>query len=223
MTRMTLYSGPLSMFGAKAEIAAHEKGLPVEVVMVPFTDDHRYEPKHPDVLRVNPKRQVPVLLHGPVELFDSTQIFEYFEDLKPDPPLWPAGVPQRAAARQRELWSDEVFFPPVIRLMGLEGRWTEPPALQAIAEINRHYADVEAVLEGRDYLAGAYSYADIAFLMAQLFAARKGAPMGTATPRLLAWRERMVARPAAHRVLLDFRHTLGRMKLPIPEFLPHPT
>ena len=84
---MILYSGPLSMFGAKAEIAALEKGLPVEVVLVPFTADHRYEPKHPDVLRVNPKRQVPVLLAGPVEIFDSTQIFEYFEHLRPQPAL----------------------------------------------------------------------------------------------------------------------------------------
>ena len=34
--RIRLYSGPLSMFGAKAEIAAHEKGLDFELVMVPF-------------------------------------------------------------------------------------------------------------------------------------------------------------------------------------------
>ena len=68
MQRMTLYSGPLSMYGAKAEIAALEKDLPVDVVMVPFTDDHRYEPRHAEVLRVNPKRQVPVLLHGSVEI-----------------------------------------------------------------------------------------------------------------------------------------------------------
>ena len=77
---MKLYSGPLSMFGAKAEIAAHEKGLDFELVMVPFEMKRLYEPKHPDVLRINPKRQVPVLIHGDLEIFDSTQIFEYFED-----------------------------------------------------------------------------------------------------------------------------------------------
>jgi glutathione S-transferase len=41
--------------------------------MVPFTMEHRYEPKHPEVLRINPKRQVPVLVHGAVEIFDSTE------------------------------------------------------------------------------------------------------------------------------------------------------
>src|SRR3546814_3236712 len=74
-----LYSGPLSMFGAKAEIAAREKGLRFELVMVPFAMATLYSPKHPEVERINPKRQVPVLVHrsngGPdLELFDSTQI-----------------------------------------------------------------------------------------------------------------------------------------------------
>jgi glutathione S-transferase len=64
MTGITLFSGPLSMFGAKVHIAALEKNLPVNVVMVPFTMNHLYDPKHPEVLRVNPKRQVPVLIHG---------------------------------------------------------------------------------------------------------------------------------------------------------------
>ena len=90
VAKLLLYSGPLSMFGAKAQIALHEKALPFELVMVPFDMHRLYEPKHPDVLRVNPKRQVPVLIHGAVEIFDSTQIFEYLEDLTAQPPLWPS-------------------------------------------------------------------------------------------------------------------------------------
>ena len=48
------------------------------------------------MLRVNPKRQVPVLIHDDLEIFDSTQIFEYLEDLKPDPALWPREIKARA-------------------------------------------------------------------------------------------------------------------------------
>jgi len=84
---MRLYSGPLSMFGAKAQIAALEKRLTVELVMVPFDMARLYEPKHEEVLRINPKQQVPVLVHGEVEIFDSTQIFEYLEDVRPEPAL----------------------------------------------------------------------------------------------------------------------------------------
>lgn len=46
----------------------------------------------PLVVRINPKKQVPVLIHGDLELFDSTQMFEYLEDLKPEPALWPASI-----------------------------------------------------------------------------------------------------------------------------------
>src|SRR5471030_380746 len=87
---MKLYSGPASMFGAKAEIALHEKGIDFELVMVPFEMKTLYQPKHPEVARINPKRQVPVLVDGDLEIFDSTQIFEYLEAIKPTPPLLPA-------------------------------------------------------------------------------------------------------------------------------------
>jgi len=50
------------------------------------------------------------------------------------------------------------------------------------------------------WLAGDYSYADIAFYMAQLFGARMTAPMTDAHPRLQAWRERMSARPPVAKV-----------------------
>jgi glutathione S-transferase len=219
MTDMRLFSGPLSMFGAKVHIAALEKGLAIDVVMVPFTMDHRYEPKHSEVLRVNPKRQVPVLIHGDVEIFDSTQIFEYFEHLQPHPPLWPSMPAARARARLLEHKSDEVFFPHVIRLMGLQDRLGDETAREAIMQLLRYYDGVDAMLEGHDYIAGEYTYADIAFYMAQVFAARLGAPMTSATPRLLAWRERLTARPAVHQVLLQFADSLARYKLRIPDFI----
>ena len=48
----------------------------------------------------------------------------------------------------------------------------------------------------KEWLAGSYSYADIAFYMAQIFGDRMGAPMTDAHPKLQAWRDRMSARPA---------------------------
>jgi glutathione S-transferase len=220
---MTLYSGPLSMFGAKAHIASLEKALPVNVVMVPFTMDHRYDPKHREVLRVNPKRQVPVLIHGDVEIFDSTQIFEYFEHLQPHPALWPAEPAARARARLLELKSDEVFFPHVIRLMGLQQSLGETAAQEAIGQVQRYYVDTDAALEGRSYLAGDYTYADIALYMAQIFAARLGAPMSAATPRLLAWRDRITARPAVIQFVRLFADSLARYQLKVPDFIERAT
>jgi glutathione S-transferase len=212
-----LYSGPLSMFGAKAQIAALEKGLNVELVMVPF--ESAYEPKHPEVLRVNPKRQVPVLIHGNLEIFDSTQIFEYLEDLQSEPPLWPVDLQERARARLLELKSDEIYFPHVIRLMGLQETPDDPAAVAARAAAAAFYGEMEAVLGPRSYLAGVYSFADIAFYMAQLFGDRMGAPMGQTTPRLLRWRDRITARPAVRAVVDPMAAFLSSRGRYVPDFL----
>ena len=218
---LILYSGPLSMFGAKAQIAAAEKGVETELVMVPFDMATLYSPKHPEVARINPKRQVPVLIHGAVEIFDSTQIFEYLEDLRPQPPLWPRDIGQRAMARRLELESDEVFFPPVIRLMGLQRTPQDEAAVQARAEIGRFYDRWESLLQdGRPHLAGPdYTYADIAFYMAQIFADRMGAPMSGRHRHLIDWRERIGERPAIRAVAGAMGRYLLAQGRPIPEFL----
>jgi glutathione S-transferase len=216
---MKLYSGPLSMFGAKAEIAAREKGLDFELVMVPFEMATLYQPKHPEVVRINPKRQVPVLVDGDLELFDSTQIFEYLETLKPDPALWPAEPKARARARLLEHKSDEIYFPPIVRLMVLQNAPDDPAAAEARAASATFYDEMERTLGGQAWLAGRYSYADIAFYMAQLFGARMGAPMGERHPRLLAWRDRMSARPAVATVAGAMgRYLLGQGRT-LPPFL----
>lgn len=216
---MQIFSGPLSMFGAKVEIAAHEKAIDFELVMVPFDPTRGYDPKHPDVLRINPKHQVPVLINGDLELFDSTQIFEYLEDLKPDPALWPAQLAARALARQLEHRSDEIYFPHIIRLMGLEETPDDPAAKAARAAAAQYYREMEQILAGREFLAGVHSFADIAFYMAQIFGARKGAPMTGETPNLLAWRDRMTARPAVQKVAGAMARYLVSIGRPIPDFL----
>jgi glutathione S-transferase len=78
---------------------------------------------------------------------------------------------------------------------------------------------IDGLLAGREFLTETYSFADIAFYMAQLFGARMGAPMTEATPDLLRWRDRMTARPAVRSVagrMAAFLLSRGRQ---VPEFL----
>jgi glutathione S-transferase len=169
-----------------------------------------YEPRHPEVVRINPKRQVPVLIDGDLELFDSTQIFEYLESLKRDPPLWPSEPRARARARLLEHKSDEVYFPQIVRLMSDQ---KAPGAHDAAA---RFHEDMERTIGGQEWIAGAYGYVDIAFYMAQLFGERMGAPVSDDLPRLRAWRDRMSARPAVRQVA----GAMGRYLLSIGRTLP---
>lgn len=214
-----LYTAPLSMFGMKVEIALREKGLSFERVSVPYNPVDGYHPKHPDVVRINPKRQIPVLRHGDVELFDSTQIFEYLEDLAPDPPLWPRAVGARARARQLEHKSDEVYFPHVIKLMGLQGDLTNTSATAAIDGARTYYAEMEALLSGRQFLLDTFTYADIAFYMAQLFGERMGARLTTDTPRLIDWRAKITQRASVRLTLVPFVDFLRTLSRPIPAHL----
>lgn len=216
---MILYSASLSMFGAKVQIALIEKGIDYQLVMVPYDRDRGYEPRHPEVLRVNPKRQVPILIDGDVELFDSTQIFEYLEDVHPVPPLWPREPAARAVARQLEMKSDEVYFPHIIRLMGLQDTPDDPAAIAARDAASRYYAEMEARLVNREWLAGEYTFADIAFYMAALFGERMGAVLGPETPKLLAWRERMTLRPSVMPVVATMAGYLSSQKRPVPGWL----
>ena len=146
---MKLYSGPLSLFSRKVEIALGEKGLAYEREMVPFTQARGYSPKHPAVLAANPKAQVPVLVDGDLTLFDSTIIAEYLEEAYPGTPLFPAGAQPRARCRLLELYGDEILFAPVRRMLYR----TEPPhpdpKLQALREEEGRQADaaIRAVAE----------------------------------------------------------------------------
>jgi glutathione S-transferase len=216
--RITLYSGPLSMFGAKVQIAALEKGLDFDLVMVPYDSARGYHPKHPEVLRINPKKQVPVLVHGDVEIFDSTQIFEYLEDLAPNLPLWPREPAARACARNLEHLSDEVYFPQIIKLMSLQDALSSEPAVTAIDAANRFYVDMEKRLDN-EWLAGNYSFADIAFYMAALFGERQSAPLTDATPRLLVWRERMGKRAPVKTVVSAMAAWLKNAGRPVSAFM----
>lgn len=200
-----LYSGPLSLFSRKVEIALGEKGLAFERVMVPFSQAAGYKPKHPEVMAANPKGQVPLLVDGDLTLFDSTLILEYLEDAYPTPALLPAEARARARCRLLELTADEVLLPQVARLMYR----TEPPdplpanqrakvtaSRLAEAELRKLYETLDGKLRDRDYFCGEFSVADIAMFMTLLFAERLKGPPLAPCPWLADWFARTGKRPA---------------------------
>jgi glutathione S-transferase len=202
---MILYSGPLSLFSRKVEIALREKGLPFDRQMVAFSQESGYSPKHPDVLAVNPKGQVPVLVDGELSLYDSTIILEYLEDAYPHPPLYPAPPQLRARCRQLELFADEVMLPSLRALMHRTGPrpadpkvWIEWEAGATAAEsvLSHHLRDLNQKLEENEYLCGALSVADIAIFMAVLWIPRLGGSLVAGHRALSEWYARLSRRPA---------------------------
>jgi glutathione S-transferase len=201
---MRLYSGPLSLFTGKVRIALDEKGLDYELVSVPFSRAKGYEPKHAEVLRLNPKAQVPVLVDGDLALYDSTLILEYLEDRHPEPPLLPADPVGRARCRQLEAAADEILFPFVFELIQevfyrSEQERDGARVVRARQAITDHYAGLERGLDSGSYLGGDLSIADIGYFLTLTFAANLGAPLADAQPKLRAWYERLLERSAFRR------------------------
>jgi glutathione S-transferase len=203
-----LYSGPLSLFTAKVRVALDEKNLPYERIEVGWSLAKRYEPHHPDVVALNPKKQVPVLVDGDVVVYDSTLILEYLEERFPEPPLYPRELALRARCRQLEAAADEIVFPAVWEL--INGGFY-PAAAGDTAASERHRQAKSRVAElcegldkelvGREYLSGRFSVADIGTFIMLSTAATLGAPPPASCTQLHAWLGRMSARPAVRKEL----------------------
>jgi glutathione S-transferase len=213
---MKLYSGPLSLFTGKVRIALAEKGLAYELVSVPFSRAG-YQPKHPVVLAVNPKAQVPVLEDGELFLYDSTIIFEYLEDRYPEPALYPADAVARARCRQLEAAADEILFPSVFELI-TEVFYKPDAASRDAARIGRatetiaqHYDRLQTSLGERTWLCPSFSVADIGYFMTITFASSLGAGLGDAHPRLRAWYDRVLARPSVTTELTGLTTAMGSL------------
>ena len=221
---MKLYSGPLSLFSRKVEIALHEKGLSFERIRVPFSQTRGYHPKDPAVLAANPKGQVPVLIDGDLALYDSTVILEYLEDAYPSPALYPQDPRERAHCRLLDVFADEVMLAVFRALMHrTEPHEADDPrflaneakAKEAEPIIAGHFAKLEGELSGRSYLCGAFSAADIAVFMAVFWIRRLGGPSLKDTPALSAWYTRLSERPAFARVIEEILQADRELSAPV--------
>lgn len=198
---MKLYSGPLSLFSSKVRIALDEKRLPYERIDVAFSRARGYEPKLPEVLALNPKAQVPILIDGALAIYDSTIILEYLEDRYPEPRLYPKDPAERARCRQAEAASDEILFPHVWAL--ISEIFYKPEAERDAAKIGAAHASIagiqrelDAQLADREFLCRDFSVADIAYFVTNLIGTSLGASPDPSLVHLNGWIGRMAARPS---------------------------
>jgi glutathione S-transferase len=160
-----LYTFPPSTNSRKVRIALIEKGLEFERISIDLT---KREQKNPDYLKVHPFGQIPALDDEGFVVYDSTIINEYLEDEYPYPPLMPSDSEGRARARMMEDFRDAHFNPYFVHIIQ-ESRKPEAERdnqriENAKDEITKAFDRIEAELQGRDYLTGAFSLADVAFM-----------------------------------------------------------
>ncbi len=97
MDQLTLYIGNknYSSWSFRPWIALTAAGIPFEEVLIPFD----FAAGNPSFFEVSPTGRVPVLHHGPVQVWESLAIIEYAAELFPDRGLWPEAAASRAMAR----------------------------------------------------------------------------------------------------------------------------
>jgi glutathione S-transferase len=160
-----LYTFPPSTNSRKVRIALLEKGLEFERINVDLT---KREQKNPDYLKIHPLGQVPALDDEGFVLYDSTIINEYLEDEYPYPPLMPSDSEGRARARLLEDYRDTHFNPYFVQIIQEirkpESERDNQRMDNARAEITKCFDRLEIELEGKDYLVGSFSLADVAFM-----------------------------------------------------------
>jgi len=193
-----LYTFPPSTNSRKVRIALLEKGLEFERVNV---DLSKREQKTPEYLKIHPFGQIPALDDEGFIIYDSTVINEYLEDEYPYPSLMPSDSEGRARARLLEDLRDTHFNPYFVHIIyemrKPEGERDSQRIANAKAEIIKCFDRIEAELEGKEYLAGPFSLADVAFMSNLELLDRFGIPVAADKYKnAVAWIARLKARPS---------------------------
>ncbi len=195
---MKLYDYPDCPFAQKVRVVLAEKELEYETVFVDLrTSEHR---QNAEFLRLNPYGKVPILVDEEVVVYDSTIINEYLEDEYPHPHLMPEDSAGRARVRTLEDYCDNSFLPSA---GFVQAELSKPTAEQDAERLQRYRNELvrglkrlEGFLSGKEYLAGQFSLADVAFIPALLILPRLGVDVDPALRSVTAWIARLKQRPS---------------------------
>ena len=155
--KIRLYSAKGCPFARRTRVVLHEKGADFEAREVDFRN------KSEEFLRASPTGKVPVVVVDGDSLYESSIVNQYLDEVYEEPKLMPEDPKARAYAR---IWMDHAdvdFYPQVfVSSMGRERGFSEERISGALEKLKVTLSRLEERLEGREYLAGGFSLADVA-------------------------------------------------------------
>jgi glutathione S-transferase len=170
----------------------HEKQVDFDVHEVDLSN------KSEEFLSVSPYGKVPVLAVNGMSLYESNVVNEYLNEVFETPRLLPENPEQRALARSWMAFADDYFFPFIFRIrMGSQRGFSEEQVQDAKEKLQDSLSRLERQLDGKGYLVGEYTLADIAHA-GNFHRLRELAEMGDAPlqkfPNVASWMERVESR-----------------------------
>ena len=187
-----LYNTQRCPYARRTRIVLHEKGIDFDVHEVDLSN------KSEEFLSVSPYGKVPVVSINGISLYESNVVNEYLDEVHEVPRLMPANPEQRALARSWMAFADDYFFPFIFRVrMGSQRGFSEEQIREAKEKLQGALSRLERQLEGREYLMGEYTLADIAHAgnfhrLREL--AERGDVLLQKYPNVTAWMERVESR-----------------------------
>lgn len=190
--------------GYKVSIMLEELGVPYVARMINIGKGDQFKP---DFLAISPNNKIPAIVDpegpggSPISIFESGAILKYLAEKFGK--FYPADPRARVKTDEWLFWQVGGFGP----MLGQNHHFAlyAPEKIDyAIKryrdETHRLYRVLDTQLEGRDFIAGEYSIADIASIGWANGHARQGMDIEQ-FPNVKAWLARMNARPAVARGL----------------------
>jgi GSH-dependent disulfide-bond oxidoreductase len=188
--------------GYKIPIMLEECGLPYRVHPVDINKGDQFKP---DFLAISPNNRIPAIVDPdgpggkPISVFESGAILQYLG--RKTGVAYPQDERRRVEVDQWLFWQMGGLGPMAGQAhhFRLYAKEKVPYGIERYTtEVTRLYGVFERALEGRDFIAGEYSIADIASYPWIMSWERQGQVL-SAFPNVSAWIERVGARPAVRR------------------------
>jgi glutathione S-transferase len=201
---MKLYDSGRAPNPRRVKIFLAEKGISLETVQV---DIGKLEHKSEAYSALNPVQQVPALvLDDGFVLTETIAICRYFEELRPEPPLFGTDAFTRALV---EMWQRRIEFgllgpvAAVFRHLHPAMAEMEVPQVPAWGEankerVNRFLAILDKELEGQQFICGdSFTIADITGLVGLDFMKPAKLTIPEELSQVRRWHARLSERPSA--------------------------
>jgi glutathione S-transferase len=199
-----LYYNPLSPYAFKVRVLLDEHQVSYELKTV------RFHAQRAELLTVNPRGEIPVLVDGAEVISDSPIICEYLARRHGCSRLHPGDPRELARALAVQKFADTqldaaLFVLVLIRHLQPELAVNHPAAAEGSSRLlERVFGELERLLSERSYFAGEFSLADVAVIHHVATARALGhGPSRERWPGLNAWARRVVARPSVQQALAE--------------------
>ncbi|HTJ57484.1 MAG TPA: glutathione S-transferase N-terminal domain-containing protein [Devosiaceae bacterium] len=190
--------------GHKVTIMLEELGVPYELKFIRIGRGDQFKP---EFLAISPNNKIPAIVdpEGPdgtaISIFESGAILKYLGQKFGQ--FYPTAPREQVKVDEWLFWQMAGFGP----MLGQNNHFSRyapekvPYAIKRYSdETHRLYRVLNAQLEGKDFITGQYSIADIATIAWSNGYERYGIELAE-FPHFAAWNARMNARPAVQRAL----------------------